>query len=83
MAQLLRGTHQLSLPATIRVAVAAYLDAGPPPEVRERPLLLGLDAGDQRPAVAQAPHCTPMADRAICRQPPKVGAVCVNAHVRI
>ena len=24
-----------------------------------------------------------MADYAICRQPPKVGAVCVNAHVRI
>ena len=33
----------------------------------------------------QAPNRTPMADHALCRQPPKVGAVCVNvnAHVRI
>ena len=83
MAQLLRSTYQLSLPGIICVASAAHLDSGAPSEVRERPLLLGLAAGDQQQAVAQAPHRTPMADYAICRQPPKVGAVCVNAHVRI
>ena len=49
----------------------------------EGPLFLDLADGDQRQTVAQAPHRTPMADHALCRQPPKVGAVCVNAHVRI
>ena len=57
--------------------------SSPPPKVPEGPLLLDLAAGDQQQAVAQAPHRTPMADYAVCRQPPKVGAVCVNAHVRI
>ena len=33
--------------------------------------------------LAKAPDPTPVAGRAVCRQIPKVGAGCVNAHVRI
>ena len=35
------------------------------------------------PVLASRQGPAPLANRAICRQPPKVGAVCASAHVRI
>ena len=41
------------------------------------------DTAIRKEDVAQAAHRPPMAAHPICRQSPKVGAVCVSAHVRI
>ena len=83
MAQLLRGTYQLPAPAPIRAAHARHLDKDSPPEVPKGPILLGLVAGNQHRTVAPTPNSTPLAGSKIRRQSPKVGAVCVNAPVRI
>ena len=84
MAELLRRADQFPGPWRLRTASGVYL-------AQDLASAVPADTHDDsrcsppRRGAILAPCAgqAPLACRAVCRQPPKVGAVCVNAHVRI
>ena len=84
MAELLRRADQFPGPSRLRTASGVYLAQDLAPAV---PADTDDDSRCSPPPrgaiLAPCAGQAPLAYRAICRQPPKVGAVCVNAHVRI
>ena len=83
VAWLLRGPDQLRTPEVLRKAAATDVAKHPARAIPEGPFQLGETQRPVCETVAQAAHRPPMAAHPICRQSPKVGAVCVSAHVRI
>ena len=83
MAELLRRPDECPLPAKLHPCPETGMAEGAASAVAAGSLQLATAASARRPLLANAPDPTPMAEHAVRRQIPEVGAGCVNAQVRI
>ncbi len=83
LAALLRGTDQLPIPQQVRAPPQATVATRLASPVAEGPLHMGQSRPPGWGLLASASDSSHMAEQAICRQPPEVGASCHSGHAVI